>query len=199
MRRLLVPALLLTVAALLPTAALAKGASKATITGFGLAEPIILTGEGQAGAERLMEIAAQSGFYTAVFEQTPDPMFASRPGGDLGPAYRVEYAMPGPNNEQDTIVQQLYPYTAFGPPVTYVEPGQSFWTTEKTKGGWFVASAALTDLLVGAGLPESAPTVGTTPSGLPWSVVGPIAALAAVGAAAAIGAALLMRRRPQAA
>ena len=98
-------------------------------------------------------------------------MSAERPQGALGPKYTVEYVMPGPNNELDTLTQELYPYAAPSP-VSYVEPGQPFWTTEDTYGGWFVATAALKDLLVAVGLPEIAPTDDTAPSDSPWTVLG---------------------------
>lgn len=196
MRRFLVAALLLTVAAVIPADAVGKGASEATITGPGLDEPIVLAGEGQAGGELLMEIAVESGFFPAVFEQTPDPMRDAPPAGELGPEYVVAYAMPGPNYETDTVLQKLYPY-ARGGPVSYVEPGQRFWTTEETKGGWFFAGAALEDLLIAAGLPPTAPSVGSAPADSRWTVLGPIAALVAIGAVCALAAALAARRGPQ--
>jgi hypothetical protein len=198
MRRLVtVPALVALVVALVPTAALAKGASEAAISGPGLAKALELAGEGQPGAEQLERIAFESGFYPAVFEQTPDPMRDTRPDAALGPRYVVRYAMPGPNGELDTIVQDVYPY-ASPTPMTYVEPGQSYWSTEETRGGWFVAPTILTDLLVEAGLPETPPTdVGTQPSDSPWHVVLPIAVLAALAIVAAGLVTAVVRRRPQ--
>jgi hypothetical protein len=174
--------------------ALGKGASEATITGPGLGAPITLAGEGQAGGEQLMQIAEAAGFFPAVFSQTPDPMSAERPARMLGPKYTVEYVMPGPSNELDTLVQEIYPY-ATPSPVAYVEPGQPFWTTEETYGGWFVAASTLTDQLVAAGLPETAPTAGGTPSDSPWTVLGPVLVLFAVAAMGAL--AIVTRRRPR--
>ena len=197
MRRLVTAVLLLTalVSALLPAAALGKGASEATITGPGLDGPITLAGEGQAGGELLMAIAEAAGFFPAVFAQSPDPMFDQRPAGELGPKYTVEYVMPGPNGEADTIVQDIYPY-ASPSLVSYVEPLQKYWSDQQTRGGWYVASAELKDLLVTAGLPPTAPTDGARPSDSPWTVLGPVLVL--VGLAALGGLALAMtRRRPQ--
>jgi hypothetical protein len=174
--------------------AFGKGASEATITGPGLGEPVTLAGEGQAGGEQLMQIAQDAGFFPAVFPQSPDPMLDARPAGTLGPRYRVEYVMPGPNNEVDTLVQELYPY-ASPSPVTYVEPGQPFWMTEETRGGWFVASAALKDQLVAAGLPETAPTDGATPSDSPWTVIGPVLILVAIAALGGLAFAVMRRAR----
>jgi hypothetical protein len=192
--RIVVLALSVLVACLAAPAASAKGASEASISGPGLASPIKLAGEGQPGGEQLMQIAEQAGFFAAVFGQTPDPMLAERPQGTLGPKYTVEYVMPGPNNETDSLVQDVYPY-ATPSPVTYVAPEQPFWTTEHTVGGWFVATSTLKDLLVDAGLPQSAPTPGATPSDPPWKVLAPIAVSVLIAALVAL--AVLLTKRPQ--
>jgi len=177
-----------------PSAALAKGASEASITGPGLAGPITLAGEGQPGGEELMAIADAAGFFPAVFAQTPDPMLAERPSGSLGPEYVVEYAMPGPNGELDKLVQKVYPY-ATPSPLSYTEPDQAFWTTERTVGGWYVATSTLTDLLVDAGLPESPPTAEVAPSDSPWQVLGPL--VVTLVAALAGLALFVLHRRPR--
>jgi hypothetical protein len=121
-------------------------------------------------------------------------MLEERPAGALGPRYTVAYVMPGPNNERDTLVQELYPY-ARPAPVSYVEPGQRFWTTEETRGGWFVASPNLRDLLVTAGLPATPPAGRAAPSDSPWTVLGPMVALVALGAVGAVAATVVVRRR----
>lgn len=179
---------------LVPAAALGKGASEASIVGPGLSKPVTLAGEGQPGGEVLMDIAEAAGFFPAVFGRSPDPMLDDRPAGELGPEYTVTYVMPGPNNEVDNLVQSFYPY-ASPSPVSYLEPGQRFWTTERTRGGWYVASASLKDQLVAAGLPQNAPTAAP-PSDSPWKVVGPAAVLVLVAAVGGV-AAFLIRRRPQ--
>jgi hypothetical protein len=195
MRRLFIISFLTAgLAALVPVAALAKGASEATIAGPGLGDPIMLAGEGQPGGDALMSIAVESGFFAAVFDQSPDPMLDQRPAGSPGPRYTVTYVMPGPNNEEDELVQDLYPY-ANPSPVTYVEPGQRFWSTEQTRGGWYVASSTLRDLLVSAGLPQDAP-VSEPPSDSAWSVVGPVGIAVLIAALGGL-AMLLIRRRPQ--
>lgn len=176
----------------LAPSALGKGASEATITGPGLAGPITLAGEGDPNGELLGAIADKAGFFPAVFSQAPDPMLDERPAGSLGPKYVVEYVMPGPNGEEDTLRQELYPY-ARPSLVSYVEPGQPFWTTERTRGGWFVASPELKDLLVSAGLPEAAPSDGGTPSDSPWRILGPVLGLG--GVAVLGGTAVAMTRR----
>ena len=195
MRRAYVPVLSLVLLCVAAPAALAKGASEASISGPGLASPITLAGEGQPGGEELMAIAEAAGFFPAVFAQTPDPMLAARPAGPLGPRYTVEYTMPGPSNELDTIVQDVYPY-ASPSPLAYTEPDQPFWTTERTVGGWFVGAAALKNLLVEAGLPGSPPATAAAPSDSPWAVVGPVLGLVL---AAVLGGLLVLatRRRPR--
>jgi hypothetical protein len=182
--------------ALAAPGALAKGASEATITGPGLDEPIVMAGEGFAGGEDLMQLAESAGFFPAVFAQTPDPMLDTRPSAALGPKYTIAYVMPGPNNQEDTLVQELYPY-ATPSPVSYVEPEQTFWTTEETRGGWYVsATSSMKDVLVAAGLPEAPPTNSAPSSDSPWTVLGPVLVLIAV---AVIGgfAVSMTRRRPR--
>ena len=126
-----------------------------------------------------MQIAQEAGFLPTVFTQSRDPMLDERPSGALGPKYTISYLMPGPN-EEDVLVQELYPYAGPGS-VTYVEPNQPFWTTEQTRGGWYVASSTLGSLLVAAGLPQNAPS-DEPPSDSPWTVVGPVLVLAIVAA-----------------
>jgi hypothetical protein len=198
MKRLaLIPFAIVFLSALLPPVALGKGASEAEIIGPGLANPISLAGEGQAGGERLMRIAEAAGFFAATFGQSPDPMLDGRPTGNLGPRYRITYVMPGPNNELDEIKQDLYPY-AQPTPVSYTPPKQPFFGTEQTRGGWYAAPTSfLKDALVQAGLPQNAPTGGSG-STFPWMVVGPLAALGGMLLLGAF-AVVVIRRRPQAA
>jgi hypothetical protein len=178
-------------AALAGTSAFAKGASEATITGPGLGDGITLAGEGQVGGERLMQLAETTGFFPAVFLRAPNPMLAARPKGRLGPRYTITYTMPGPGGGVDQLRQDLYPY-ATPTPVTYVKPGQPFFGTDKTVGGWFVASTTLKDDLVAVGLPET-PPVDTGGSSFTWTGLGVF--VAAVVAVVAAGVAVLVRRR----
>jgi hypothetical protein len=82
-------------------------------------------------------------------------MLPSRPKGDLGPKYTITYTVPGPNNELDKLRQDVYPYAPNGP-VAYMAPGQKFFGTEQTRGGWFQAGPELKKTLVSAGLPARA-------------------------------------------
>ena len=52
--------------------------------------------------------------------------------------------------------QDLYPYAAGGP-ASYMRPGQRFWGTQSTVGGWYRGTSALKTMLIKAGLPQTAP------------------------------------------
>ena len=133
------------------------------------------------------DLTNASGFFQATFGQSPDPMLDSAPGGTLGPKYRIVYTVPGPSGSDDTIVQDVYPY-AEPSPVTYTPPGQKFFGSERTRGGWFVGTVGLRNILVHAGLPAESPVVGDTGGNggrtvWPW-IVAAVALLAALGCAA---------------
>jgi len=190
---LLVPFAVTLVVLALPEASLAKGASEATIVGPGLDNPISLAGEDQPAGEQLMQLAETAGFFPAVFVRSPDPMLDERPASDLGPKYTITYVMPGPNNEVDHLVQDVYPY-AEPDPVTYVAPGQPFFGTERTRGGWFVATSLLKDNLVAAGLPRTPPGDGDGP-GFPWMLAGVLSALVVAVVVGALSAVRIRRGR----
>jgi hypothetical protein len=150
MKRLL---LVLAVAALAsPTAALAKGPDEATITGPGLDKAITITGPEEEGSP-MMAFAEAAGFFPAVFTQQPNPMLPGRPKGDLGPRYRIDYNVPGPDGESFSITQDLYPY-AEPYAVTYTKDGQQIFGMT-TPGGWW-SDSSLKDQLVALGLPKTA-------------------------------------------
>lgn len=165
----------------LPAAALAKGPSAASISGPGLSEPLLVTGLGDESG-----LVGQTGFFPATFGQSPDPMSSARPKGHLGPRYTIRYTVPGPNNTNAVIRQDVYPY-AKGGPVLYTKPGQPFFETERTHGGWYRAGADLKQTLLRLGLPAA------TPAGT--SRTGSIAGLAAGALAAAAAGLVLVRRR----
>jgi hypothetical protein len=150
--------LLAAIAALaLPATALGKGPSGASIEGPGTGGGIKISGDGESGGTPLGDLTQYGGFFAASFGQEPDPLLQGRPKGDLGPKYTITYTVPGPNNELDKLKQDIYPY-AEGGPVTYMKPGQKFFGTEETRGGWFKAAPLLKETLVEAGLPKVAPT-----------------------------------------
>jgi hypothetical protein len=185
MRRLI---LLLALAVLtMPSQALGKGPSAATMEGPGGGGGITFSGD--EGSGPLGSLTQQSGWFAAVFEQEPNPMLAARPKGDLGPKYTVTYTVPGPMNDTFTITQDVYPYASSGP-VTYLAPGQPIFDMQ-TRGGWFRAGSDLKETLVAAGLPETAPGGSPDETSFPTTTVSLLAfALLLAGATA-----LLLRRR----
>jgi len=156
-------ALLLAVA----PAALAKGASAATIKGPGLDRPISLLGLGEPGADtELAKLSDQAGLFVAMFgDSGVAGQLAGAPPGDLGPRYTITYAVPG-DGGTFTVVQDLYPYTAGGP-VTHARPGQPLWGGQRVVGGWFRGPATLLPMLVSLGLPSKAPVAQTVASTAP--------------------------------
>ena len=153
MRRYVIAAAL--VALVLPAAAVAKGPVSASISGPALERSLTIRGDGEGPGTALGTLADASGFFAQMFGQSPDPTLAARPGGTLGPRYRVVYVVPGPNDIQSRVVQYLYPY-AKPVALTYMKPGQRFWGSERAHGGWYRASTGLKKMLVRAGLPAKA-------------------------------------------
>jgi len=177
----------------MPTQALGKGPSAATMEGPGGGGGITFSGD--EGSGPLGNLTQQSGWFAAVFAQEPNPMLAARPKGDLGPKYTVTYTVPGPNNDTFTITQDVYPYASSGP-VTYLAPGQPIFDMT-TRGGWFQAGPDLKATLVAAGLPESAAGSSSDDTSFPTTTVSLLAfALLLVGATAVL---LRRRARPAAA
>jgi hypothetical protein len=157
MRRNLVAAAVVVGALALPSAAAAKGPSSASISGPRLDRSLAIQGQGEMGpGTPLGTLVDLGGYFSQMFGQTPDPTLKSQPKGSLGPRYKVVYVVPGPNGIQSRVVQLVYPY-AKPVPLTYMKPGQPFWSTDRAHGGWFRASAGLKRILVRVGLPAAAP------------------------------------------
>ena len=153
MRRYLVGVAAVAAALSLPAAAAAKGPSSASISGPGLDRHLEIAGDGEMGPGTLGTLVSLGGFMAQMYGQTPSATLKAQPrGGTLGPRYRIVYAVPGPNAIRSRVVQLVYPY-AKPVPLTYMKPGQKYWGTRKTVGGWFRSSTALTRALVQAGLP----------------------------------------------
>ena len=188
MKRILIVAAI--AALVLPATALGKGPSGASISGPGTGGGLNIGGNGESGGTPLGDLTQQAGFFPAMFGQDPDPMLSSRPKGDLGPKYTITYTVPGPVSEADKITQDLYPYA--NPPVTYTKPGQEFFGTERTRGGWFKADPQLKEILVAAGLPKVDPATGSSDDS--WFPAGLVSLLAAALLLAA-GTGIVMRRR----
>jgi len=157
MRRNLVAAAVVVGALALPSAAAAKGPSSASISGPRLDRSLAIQGQGEMGpGTPLGTLVDLGGYFSQMFGQTPDPTLRSQPKGSLGARYKVVYVVPGPNGIQSRVVQLVYPY-AKPVPLTYMKPGQPFWSTDRAHGGWFRASAGLKRVLVRVGLPAAAP------------------------------------------
>jgi hypothetical protein len=159
-RVLLVAAVAACTLLLLPTAALAKGPSAATIDGSGPGGPgngpkgpITLRGDGEMGSgSDLGSLAEDAGFFPALFAQTPDPMLKAAPTKLLGPRYTITWTVPEGDNVAAKLRQDVYPYAATGP-LTYTPPGQRVFG-EASHGGWYQASDGLRRQLIALGLPN---------------------------------------------
>jgi len=181
MRRFLLLATAAALAALVATTpAAAKGPVTASVTGPGLDHAIPVNGDGEGGTSTpLGRLVQLGGFFPQVFAQFPDPTTRTRPTGDLGPRYRVEYRVPGPSENGSKLVQDVYPYAKT--PVTHMKRYQKFWGANFTHGGWYVAGPGLKATLVAAGLPKSPPPAVSGGS-FPWAwmVAGIVAMLVLV-------------------
>src|ERR671926_1308666 len=174
MKRLTVLGLVVSAALVVCSAALAKGATQATIKGPGLKKSGLVlrsdSGGDPSSGSRLGRLAEAAGFFPAGFDQAPDPMLRERPKGTLGPKYTVVYVMPGPDGGTSRIRQDLYPY-AKPYALSYTKPGQPFFDRgQGTHGGWFMTTSAVRTVL---GLPEQPPTAapGDGSGWLPWVAI----------------------------
>jgi hypothetical protein len=159
MRARLVLGIVLVALALSTGVAGAKGPSGGELTGDGLAAPIALSGgEGTGAGDGLI---MQTGFFAAAFREVPDPMLDARPAGELGPKLTITWQL-SPAPGADALEQDIYPY-ADGGPLTYMAPGQRFFTTEQTRGGWYRATPALLITLHDLGVPPRTVLIANTP------------------------------------
>ena len=181
--------LALFVALALPSLGAAKGPTAATMRGPGISGSNHLTGHSEGGTGTpLGALTMDGGFFPQVFGQVPDPTLATRPAGNLGPRYSITYKVPGPNGAS-VLHQDFYPY-ARPAPLTHMKPGQTFWGSLSTHGGWFSAPKSLPGKL---GLPPQPPAARSGTHLWRWSGVG----AGALVLGAAIGL-LILRRRPHA-
>ena len=153
MRRQLVFALAVVTMLAVAAPALAKGPTRATLSGPGLESAIAVTGEGEGGTgSPLGALVDSGGYFAQVFGETPARTSRRPPAGTRGARYTVVYVVPGPNNVTSRLVQYVYPY-AKPTPLTYMPATQRFWEGRRTHGGWYRSTVALTRLLVRLGLP----------------------------------------------
>jgi hypothetical protein len=210
------------VTAALATPALAKGATRATITGPGLARPVTISAPGEAlpgQGDALSSLAGQTGLFTVLFgpgSGTPDepsPLRTPPAAASLGPKYTLTYTVPGvtpePGQTDGQIRQDLYP-RAVGGPVIYTPPGQQGFGRPLQATGWLRGTPQLTATLTRLGVPAgvslpsapgSAASVPAIPaqaaapkSGDTTAPAWPIAAIVSAVTIAIVGTALWLRR-----
>jgi hypothetical protein len=160
---MLVLALLL---AVVPTAAQAKGASAATISGGGPGGlpggPIDLKGDGEPGAGTdLANLAEAAGVFALLFEDGPGGELATPPAADRGPRYTITWTFPNGDGGADKVRQSVWPYAAGGP-LAFMAAGQPV-LDATTKGGWYRADDGLRRTLIALGLPERQPLAVDNP------------------------------------
>ena len=181
----------------------AKGPSGAEITGAGIATPIAVDRDSVHA-----NLVEETGLYAAAFGQEPNPMLTVAPGGELGPRFTIAWTLPWSDGRDKTLYQidqDVYPYAAGGP-VVYTAPGQIFYGSERTRGGWFRAPATLVARMRTLGVPDldaiapPAPRATVAPraeatanAGLPLLPIGASLGLVFVATALVL---ILRRRRP---
>jgi hypothetical protein len=141
-----------------PTAAQAKGATAANISGGGPGGlprgPIDLKGGGEPGSgTKLANLAEEAGMWSVLFEGEAGGLDAAPvPAADRGPRYTITWTFPNGTGTDDKVRQWVWPYAAGGP-VTYLAPGQPVMGS-RTEGGWFRATDVLRRSLIALGLPK---------------------------------------------
>ena len=155
--------------AIVPTAAQAKGASAATISGGGPGGlpggPISMKGDGEPGSgSGLSTLAEQAGMWALLFEDgAPGAVAAApTPAAQRGPRYTITWTFPNGAGTEDKVRQSVWPYAAGGP-LTFMASGQSV-LDGTTKGGWFKATDTLRQSLITLGLPARQPLAASTPA-----------------------------------
>jgi hypothetical protein len=166
--RVLAVAVLAALLLAIPTAAQAKGATSATISGGGPGGlpggPITLKGNGEPGSSTDLGMLAEgSGLYTVVFGDDPNAVLQAAPTDRLGPRYTITWTFPDPNGGKDRkVVQRVYPYAAGGP-VTFTPAGQPV-LDMTTRGGWYQGFDSFRAQLIELGLPNHKPLTPATPA-----------------------------------
>ena len=159
-RRALAMLVLALLLAVVPTAAQAKGASAATISGGGPGGlpggPIDLKGDGEPGTGTdLANLAEAAGVFAVLFEDGSTAVLAAPPAGDRGPRYTITWTFPNGEGGADQVRQSVWPYAAGGP-LTFMAAGQPV-LDATTRGGWYRADDGLRQTLIALGLPKRQP------------------------------------------
>jgi hypothetical protein len=170
--RVLAVATLAALLLLVPTAAQAKGATAATISGGGPGGPITLKGDGEPGSGTDLGMLAEgAGVFVLMFDDGVGRLPAA-PTDRLGPRYTITWTFPDPNGGKDRLVRQhVHPYAAGGP-VTFMPAGQPVFDTATT-GGWYQGFDALRAQLIELGLPNREPLSQPAPKATPTQTPSP--------------------------
>jgi hypothetical protein len=171
-RRVLAMLVLALLLAAVPTAAQAKGATAANISGGGPGGlpggPIDVKGDGEPGSGTdLSDLAEAAGMWSLLFENGEPGNLASAPlpEASRGPRYTITWTFPNGTGTADKVRQLVWPY-APGGPITYLAHGQRVMET-RTEGGWFRAGDNLRQKLIAAGLPDRPARAAATPAPAP--------------------------------
>jgi hypothetical protein len=149
--------------------------TEVTIDGDALAAPIHLDiDDASPPSDPFYRIVEGSGFYEATVGDMPIAG-AAAPTDALGPSLVLTYAVDEHGQGSGTLRQVVYPH-AQGGPLTYTEPGQRFFDSLVSSGGWYRASGTFVNALEDVGVPIDgmrAPA-GATPDPIqgPETVVG---------------------------
>jgi len=168
-RRALAMLVLALLLAAVPTAAQAKGASAATISGGGPGGlpggPIDMKGDGEPGSgTNLSNLAEAAGVFALLWEDGQPGALTSAPlpPAQRGARYTITWTFPNGDGGEDQVGQSVWPYAAGGP-LTFMATGQKV-LDGTTKGGWYRAGDNLRQLLITLGLPNRAPLATPTPA-----------------------------------
>ena len=168
-RRALAMLVLALLLAAVPTAAQAKGASAATISGGGPGGlpggPIDIKGDGEPGSGTdLSNLAEAAGVFALLWEDGQPGALTSAPlpPAQRGARYTITWTFPNGDGGEDQVRQSVWPYAAGGP-LTFMATGQKV-LDGTTKGGWYRAGDNLRQLLITLGLPNRAPLATPTPA-----------------------------------
>lgn len=148
MRRIVIAAVIaVSLVALVPGAASAKGARDATITGPNLAVPVrvsccqapVVGPAAESHREgNPNELAEATGLAYAAFRVWPTPMVQQRPAGPLGTRYRVTFNYYTGVDRVTPLRQDVYPSAQAGF-VTHTPRGQQLFD-KRVRSGWYVAT-----------------------------------------------------------
>jgi len=136
----------------------AKGAQRVVITGPGLSDPVVLSGD-DAGI-----LFSRSGLDTGIWScLTRGGCVPHRPQGELGPRFLATYVLLFPNASgrevRSRVVQYLYPQ-AQPKPLAYVPAGQPY-SGRRTVGGTSRFSPTFLENVTGVDLGAVPPPVAS--------------------------------------